>query len=121
MKEKPRYGKRLVLVPGLVIADFAVVSLDLNRLLKGSLLGLTKVSFRDYFLASCVGMLPGTLIYVYLGSLAGDLALLGQAGQTRSPVEWTLYVVGLLATLAVTVYITRIARRALDRRIVQES
>ncbi len=80
-------------------------------------LGLTKVSFRDYFLASCVGMLPGTLIYVYLGSLAGDLALLGQAGETRSPVEWTLYVVGLLATLAVTVYITRIARRALDRRI----
>ncbi len=80
-------------------------------------LGLTKVSFRDYFLASCLGMLPGTLLYVYLGSLAGDLALLGQTGQTRSPVEWTLYLVGLLATLAVTVYITRIARRALDRRI----
>jgi uncharacterized membrane protein YdjX (TVP38/TMEM64 family) len=32
-------------------------------------LGLTRVSLRDYVVASFLGMLPGTLLYVYLGSL----------------------------------------------------
>ena len=36
--------------------------------------GLTPVSLRDYFLASWIGMLPGTVMYVYLGSAAKNLA-----------------------------------------------
>lgn len=32
-------------------------------------LGLTRVQVRDYVLASFIGMLPGTALYVYLGSL----------------------------------------------------
>jgi uncharacterized membrane protein YdjX (TVP38/TMEM64 family) len=32
--------------------------------------GLTRVSLRDYVLASWIGMMPGTVMYVYLGSLA---------------------------------------------------
>ena len=81
--------------------------------------GLTRVSLRDYMLASWIGMIPGTVMYVYLGSLAGSLAELGakEGGRTRPPAEWALYLVGLIATVAVTVVITRIARRALDRRI----
>jgi uncharacterized membrane protein YdjX (TVP38/TMEM64 family) len=81
--------------------------------------GLTRVSLRDYVLASWIGMMPGTVMYVYLGSLAGSLAELGvkEGGHTRSPVEWALYAVGLIATVAVTVVITRIARRALSRRM----
>ena len=31
--------------------------------------GLTQVSLRDYFFASWIGMMPGTVMYVYLGSL----------------------------------------------------
>src|SRR5437588_4901937 len=31
---------------------------------------LTRVSFRDYVLGSWIGMLPGTVMYVYLGSTA---------------------------------------------------
>ena len=81
------------------------------------LFGLTRVSLRDYVLASAIGMIPGSLLFVYLGSLAGDLAKLGAGGRTRSPAEWAMYAVGLLATIAVTVTVTRIARRALDRRI----
>ena len=34
--------------------------------------GLTQVSLRDYFFASWIGMMPGTVMYVYLGSLAGS-------------------------------------------------
>ncbi len=77
---------------------------------------VTKVSLRDYFFASWIGMMPGTLMYVYIGSLAGDLATLGAEGRTRTSGEWALYVVGLLATVAVTVYVTRVARAALAER-----
>jgi uncharacterized membrane protein YdjX (TVP38/TMEM64 family) len=83
--------------------------------------GLTRVSLRDYVLASAVGMLPGTALYVYLGSVAGDLATLGAGGRARTPAEWGLYVVGLLATLAVTVRVTRLARGALRSRIEARS
>jgi uncharacterized membrane protein YdjX (TVP38/TMEM64 family) len=79
--------------------------------------GITRVPLHHFVLASWLGMLPGTVMYVYLGSLAGDLATLGQLDRARTPAEWALYAVGLAATVAVTVVITRLARRALDRRI----
>jgi uncharacterized membrane protein YdjX (TVP38/TMEM64 family) len=75
--------------------------------------GLTRVSLRDYVLASWIGMMPGTVMYVYLGSLAK--AASGE--RTRTTGEWVLYGVGLLATVVVTVFVTRIARRALAKRI----
>ncbi len=79
--------------------------------------GLTHVSLRDYFFASWIGMMPGTVMYVYLGSLAGSLAALGSGARVRTPGEWALYTVGLLATVVVTVYVTRKARAALKQRI----
>lgn len=79
--------------------------------------GLTKVSLRDYFFASWIGMFPGTVMYVYIGSLAGDLAALGAGRHSRTPAEWAMYMVGLLATVAVTVYVTRIARKALEKKV----
>lgn len=80
--------------------------------------GVTKVSLVHYFLASWIGMLPGTIMYVYIGSLAGSLANLdGIQGQSNSSVRLVFYGVGLLATAAVTFYVTRIARKALDQKI----
>ena len=76
---------------------------------------LTRVSVRDFVLATAVGMVPGIAMYVYIGSLAGTLA--GAGERARTPAEWALYAVGLLATVAVTVYVTRVARAALDKRI----
>ena len=78
---------------------------------------LTKVRLRDYVFASWLGMIPGTILYVYVGSLAGSLATLGAGERQRSAVEWGLYVVGLLATVGVTVYVTRVARGALESRV----
>lgn len=76
-------------------------------------LGLTRVRFADT-LAAAIGMLPGTLLYVYSGKLIGDVAALaGGASVPRGPAYWTLIGVGLLATLLVTVLVTRTARRAL--------
>ena len=79
--------------------------------------GITSVSLRDYVLASFFGMLPATLMYVYIGSLAGDLAALGSGDRARTPGELVLYAVGLAATIVVTVFVTRIARKALNQRI----
>ena len=76
-------------------------------------LGLTRVRFADY-LAGAIGMLPGTLLYVYSGKLIGDVAALaGGASAPKGPAYWTLIAVGLLATLLVTWLVTRTARRAL--------
>jgi uncharacterized membrane protein YdjX (TVP38/TMEM64 family) len=75
-------------------------------------LGLTRVGFRDYALAS-IGMLPGTLLYVYSGAIAGDAASAAGGAGSTGPGEWALRVVGLLATGIVTIFVTRIARRAL--------
>lgn len=75
--------------------------------------GLTRVKLSHYVLASWIGMLPGTAMYVYLGSLA----TLGARQHTRTPGEWALYGLGLLATVAVTVFVTRIARKALAGKI----
>src|SRR5271157_1645112 len=55
--------------------------------------GLTRVSIRDYFFASWVGMLPGTVMYVYIGSLSGDLARAAGAKSASTPARWTLNVV----------------------------
>jgi len=79
--------------------------------------GLTRVSLRDYVLASWIGMIPGTVMYVYLGSLAGSLAALGASESRRTPAQWALSAVGLVATVLVTVYVTRIARAALAKRV----
>ncbi|MCF6174782.1 MAG: VTT domain-containing protein [Victivallaceae bacterium] len=73
--------------------------------------GITKVSLNHYFFASWLGMLPGTIMYVYVGSLTGDLANLENGARTRSAAEWILYGIGLLATLAVTIVITRLAKK----------
>jgi uncharacterized membrane protein YdjX (TVP38/TMEM64 family) len=77
--------------------------------------GVTDVRLRDYFFASWLGMLPGTIMYVYIGSLAGSLAGLGAGRHSKTPAEWALYVVGLAAAVAVTLYVTRLARAALDQ------
>ncbi len=78
--------------------------------------GVTQVSFRDYFFPTWIGITPGTVLYVYLGSLASSLARLGTE-RSRTPAEWAFYGVGLIATLVVTVYVTRVARKALADRI----
>jgi uncharacterized membrane protein YdjX (TVP38/TMEM64 family) len=81
--------------------------------------GVTGVSLQDYVLGS-IGMIPGTLLYVYIGSLVSDLALVGTSAQPDNPLlKWTIRSIGLIATVAVTIYITRIAKTALDEQIAE--
>lgn len=77
--------------------------------------GVTRVSLAHYVVASFFGMLPGTLLYVWLGAVAGSLASPGGT-RARTPAEWTFYGVGFAATLAVTILIARLAKTALASR-----
>ena len=81
-------------------------------------LGVTGVSLKDYVLGS-VGMIPGTIMYVYIGSLAGSIATIGGDSQPdANPIaQWTIRIIGFIATVAVTLYVTKIARKALDESI----
>jgi uncharacterized membrane protein YdjX (TVP38/TMEM64 family) len=76
-------------------------------------LGLTSIRFSDYVLAS-VGMLPGTFLYVYYGKVVGDLAALtGGAAVEKGLGYYVVLGAGLLATVAATTLVARLARNAL--------
>lgn len=79
--------------------------------LSNYLYGITRVAFWPYVLASAVGMVPGTLMYAYLGAAA-------KAGMSvrelqRHPLHYLIFGIGLVATVAVVLWISTIARRAL--------
>jgi pyruvate/2-oxoglutarate dehydrogenase complex dihydrolipoamide dehydrogenase (E3) component/uncharacterized membrane protein YdjX (TVP38/TMEM64 family) len=76
------------------------------------LLGLTAVRTRAYVLANLLGMLPATFLFVYIGAAARD-AITGQMDAAANFYQQILKYVGLLATVAVVVVVTRIARKAL--------
>jgi uncharacterized membrane protein YdjX (TVP38/TMEM64 family) len=100
-----REGLRLVLLTRLSPAfPFSLLNLAY---------GLSDVSLRDYSIG-LIGILPGTVLFCALGALAGDVARFNTvlAGQA-DPLTWTVRIVGILATVAVTVLVTQVARRAL--------
>lgn len=76
--------------------------------------GLTGVKFWPYVLASGIGIIPGTFLYVYIGTAgkAAVSAAAGGAAMTHDWQYWTLMGVGLAATIAVTIWVTKIARNA---------
>lgn len=75
--------------------------------------GLTRFSLRGFVSGTFVGIIPFSLHNVYLGSIAADIATLGARNAERTPLEWALYGAGLLATIALLIYLNRLARRAL--------
>ena len=79
--------------------------------------GLTGVSLKDYFYGS-IGMIPGTIMYVYIGSLAGSIAMIGSETQpTNFTIQWVIRIIGFIASVAVTIYVTNIAKKALDESV----
>jgi len=82
--------------------------------------GLTKVSLRRYVLASWLGMLPATVVYVYIGSALKNLADVA-AGKTEGGIaQEAFFVAGLVMALVATIVITRVARRALNEAVDPE-
>ncbi|THB74158.1 MAG: TVP38/TMEM64 family protein [Gammaproteobacteria bacterium] len=79
--------------------------------------GLTGVSLGKYFLASWLGMIPGTILYVYLGSISKNVVDLVQGNVDSGLTGQILLVIGLIATVIVTVVVTRIAKRMLNEQL----
>ena len=79
--------------------------------------GLTKVSFTKYALGSWIGMLPGTLMYVYFGAGLRSLADVAAGKVETGSAGRILFWFGLAATVAVTVFVTRIARKAIREAV----
>ena len=75
--------------------------------------GLTSVPFWHYTLATWIGMIPGTFLYVYFGTLGRSGLDAASGAESAETLKIALQVVGLLATLAVTILITRTAQKAL--------
>lgn len=75
-------------------------------------LGLTNVSLVDYVLGT-LGIIPGTILYVYLGGVVGSAA----AGREKTPAEWAFLIIGLVATFAVVFIVTKVARKSLQSSV----
>lgn len=71
--------------------------------------GLTGIGTPAYVLASVIGMIPGTFAYVYIGAAAAGAVAGGDADSTRTIVQ----IVGAVATLAVTIFVARLATKAI--------
>ncbi len=81
--------------------------------------GLTKVSFGKHALASWMGMLPGTLMYVYFGAGLRSLADVA-AGEVETGIAGRVFFwFGMAATVVVTVFVTHLARKALKQAVGQ--
>ena len=77
-------------------------------------LGVSRIRLRDHFIGLC-GMVPTAAMYVYAGKLAGDLTALATGAATpKGPAYYVLLTLGLVATVAATILVTRAARRALE-------
>lgn len=79
--------------------------------------GLTKIPFWQYAIASWVGMLPGTVMYVYFGAGLRSFAELAAGEVEGGSAQRIFFWFGLVATIVVTVFVTRIAQKALQREV----
>ncbi|MDA3932783.1 MAG: TVP38/TMEM64 family protein [Gammaproteobacteria bacterium] len=81
---------------------------------------VTAVKLRDYTLASWIGMIPGTIMYVYFGSLARSLAAIFNGEVEVGSAGRLFFIIGLIATVVVTVLVTRMATRILKQDLLHE-
>lgn len=82
-------------------------------------LGLSRVRLLDYVAAN-IGMLPVVAMYVYSGKVAGDLATLASGvAQPKGPLYYAMIALGLVATVGVTLYVTRIAKQAIEHEMAE--
>jgi uncharacterized membrane protein YdjX (TVP38/TMEM64 family) len=117
LAENPRFQSldRAVAEQGFQIVFLCRLSPLLPYALLNYGFGLTKLSLPRFTVATWVGMLPGTLVYTYLGAATGQLVENPTGVAATSPAGRALLLVGIIASILLMVVITRIATRALNR------
>ena len=113
----PVFGavRRAVAAEGWKVVGLTRLSPVLPFTLLNYAYGLTDVPLGEYALASWIGMMPGTLLFVYLGAAAGEAARGGT--HARSPLEWALFAAGLAATALAAWLVGRKAKAELAKRV----
>ena len=106
---------------GFVLVLLARLSPVIPYILLNYAFSVTRVRFRDYMLATWIGMLPAIVLYVYAGTLAKNFAELTSAGRAPSWAVDSVLAIGFVATVALTWRIARRANRVLRERLASES
>jgi uncharacterized membrane protein YdjX (TVP38/TMEM64 family) len=111
---------RSVRSEGLKITMLMRITFALPQNLMHHMLSATPLSLRDFAAGSFLGLLPATVFHVYLGSSVESAAqLISGGGSSRGPLAWVTLVGGLVLTVGALVVTSRIARRALDKTLVE--
>ena len=79
--------------------------------------GLTRIPFWQFVVVTWVGIIPVCVLFVYLGSLLGDIAALGTQPLAAGKAKWIASGIGIIMTLVVSLFVARIARKALATRL----
>ena len=74
--------------------------------------GLTGVRVLPYALATFVGIIPGSIAFVYIGAAA--------AAATAGTVKIVVYVVGAVLAVIASAFVARIAVKAIHRAGIEE-
>ena len=98
---------------GFNIVLLARLSLLLPYNLLNYAFGVTAVSFRDYAVASAIGMTPMVLLYVFLGTTVSNVRALLSGDLDTGSAGHVLTVVSLIALVVLVTMITRAASRVL--------
>jgi uncharacterized membrane protein YdjX (TVP38/TMEM64 family) len=123
VKKKISKNKKMRAIEDAVAADgWRIVCLTrLSPIMPFSLinyaLGLTKISAAKFLFATEVGAIPSTCVYVYFGTLIGNLTRIGPDLRHHQSLEWIFQGVGLLITIGATIYVTRVASQAVQKRL----
>ncbi|ASJ76549.1 TVP38/TMEM64 family protein [Granulosicoccus antarcticus] len=80
------------------------------------LFSVTSIRFVPFTLATMIGIMPATALYVYIGSLGQAVGTSGTGG-----LQWVLVLGGLLATIAVAWFVGRQAQVVLAQQVEESS
>lgn len=83
------------------------------------LLSVTPVSVGEYMLASWLGMMPITLVLVYVGTTLKDLSDVTHGWDGSSKMRWAFVVFGLVVSAILMVCVTRVAKKALEKALAE--
>ncbi|MEO6053547.1 MAG: TVP38/TMEM64 family protein [Chthoniobacterales bacterium] len=83
--------------------------------------GLTRMSFWRFTMASWIGFIPISAAYSYAGAVLGKVARTRAGVSTHDPLLWFFYAIGAVATITVTVLLTRAANSALKEHMIPET
>lgn len=83
------------------------------------LLGISSISIPQYVLATGFGLLPGTIVYVFIGSLISEVSQLSEGGKIVPHITGTLTIAGGIVVVITLAMIARRARRILNQKAPQ--